>query len=513
MKFRVPNLRLGAVVLAAVFAAAVFAEGRVEQGPVFGTKVYLGASGACVLQTGAGSPETAVTGNVCDFYLQTNGTAGATLFIKESGTATNTGWRAVATGITSNVALLNAVNTFTAFGTHSFTGSGVGSNRIDIRNTLAGAGNSAGMRLGNDTAANLLEFFGFSSTFTTAGPNVANGVLWNATGAGGASIQAQHASGDLRFYTGGNTLRGTMLDTGVFDWEGNVTVKGGSITQGVDDTASAYVNAPENLTFSMDTANDSTTRTIDWRKDGVDGGGTLLMRLLESGYLGIGGITPTRPLHVNLSIADFVTEVQNPNANPAGLRIEYTTATPNGTANEFIYANDPTSARFVVRSNGGIANFQANNVNLSDASMKAISGQAPSFRADFRRLQFVKGKYLDSKRATDDVMLTAQQVETVFPDAVEWFDEAKGLKGIREQQIVMRGLAIIQELDQVAVEQAGQIADLQQRVQALEQRLERFGISAAAGVSSAQPTQQVTLIVFALLACAVVYQRQRQRGV
>lgn len=84
-----PNLRLAASVLAAFAAAAVYLH---AQGPAFFQKIYLGTSGACVLQTGSGTPEGTLTGNICDLYLRTNGSTGTTLYVKESGTATNTGW-------------------------------------------------------------------------------------------------------------------------------------------------------------------------------------------------------------------------------------------------------------------------------------------------------------------------------------------------------------------------------------------------------------------------------------
>lgn len=44
--------------------------------------------------TGTGSPETVITAPVGSIWLRTNGGAGTTMYIKESG-AGNTGWRAV----------------------------------------------------------------------------------------------------------------------------------------------------------------------------------------------------------------------------------------------------------------------------------------------------------------------------------------------------------------------------------------------------------------------------------
>lgn len=46
----------------------------------------------CPILSGAGAPEGAVTASVCALYVRTDGGAGTTLCVKESGTATNTGW-------------------------------------------------------------------------------------------------------------------------------------------------------------------------------------------------------------------------------------------------------------------------------------------------------------------------------------------------------------------------------------------------------------------------------------
>ena len=53
-----------------------------------GTTLLLGT---CQVLTGAGTPEAAVTAPVCSLFLRTDGGAGTTLYVKESG-AGNTGW-------------------------------------------------------------------------------------------------------------------------------------------------------------------------------------------------------------------------------------------------------------------------------------------------------------------------------------------------------------------------------------------------------------------------------------
>jgi len=56
--------------------------------PLTGTPTINGVS----IRTGAGSPNTVVTGNIGDLYLNTTGGASTTLYVKESGAGTNTGW-------------------------------------------------------------------------------------------------------------------------------------------------------------------------------------------------------------------------------------------------------------------------------------------------------------------------------------------------------------------------------------------------------------------------------------
>lgn len=50
------------------------------------------------IRSGTGSPNSVVIGSVGDLYRRTNGGSGTTLYVKESGTATTTGWVAVAAG-------------------------------------------------------------------------------------------------------------------------------------------------------------------------------------------------------------------------------------------------------------------------------------------------------------------------------------------------------------------------------------------------------------------------------
>ena len=101
---------------------------------------------------------------------------------------------------------LGGVLTVSGLGQSTFSAGGNSSNSIRVENTSAGTGAIAAVNLRNDGTWNG-GIRVLSSTFTTSGPDLSDGmnVHWN--GPSGMSIAATHASGAIRFYTGGSTER------------------------------------------------------------------------------------------------------------------------------------------------------------------------------------------------------------------------------------------------------------------------------------------------------------------
>jgi len=116
----------------------------------------------------------------------------------------------------SNIVLLNATNSYTAFGAQSLSAAGTGFQRVVVRNTTAGTGNGSDLLLGNDASATLGLFRSFSSTYTSDTIDLASGVSLEGTGAGGLSIGAIQAGGVLRLYAGGTAIRWGVNAAG--DW-------------------------------------------------------------------------------------------------------------------------------------------------------------------------------------------------------------------------------------------------------------------------------------------------------
>jgi hypothetical protein len=135
-----------------------------------------------------------------------SGTGGTSQFLRQNSVgATVTVVRPTVSDLSdaSNVALLNASNTFTAFGTNAFDASGAGANSVRVRNTAAGVANIAHFQLGNDASSNAGTLYTFSSTYTTSNQYVANAVLLEGTLAGGLGLSASNGAGTIRLYTNG----------------------------------------------------------------------------------------------------------------------------------------------------------------------------------------------------------------------------------------------------------------------------------------------------------------------
>jgi hypothetical protein len=108
-------------------------------------------------------------------------------------------------------------------------------------------------------------------------------------------------------------------------------------------------------------------------------------------------------------------QMQNNGATPYGPYVNFSTATPNNTVSYFMLCADATASRFTLRSNGGLANYQSNDVDLSDERTKTEIMAAPSYWNKIAALEIVTYKYKDQTHDDVNVGVIAQQVETVEP--------------------------------------------------------------------------------------------------
>lgn len=129
----------------------------------------------------------------------------------------------------------------------------------------------------------------------------------------------------------------------------------------------------------------------------------------------------TATLQVLMSNANNIAAFENSNATPYGIDIYYSGAAPNNTGSNFIECGDTGATRFTVRSNGGIANFSANNVNLSDRREKTNFAPAKSYLDVICAIPVQTFNYIDQNIEEDGGLtlgVVAQDVQAVAPEMV-----------------------------------------------------------------------------------------------
>ena len=146
------------------------------------------------------------------------------------------------------------------------------------------------------------------------------------------------------------------------------------------------------------------------------------MRIDSSGNLLVGATAAAanERLRVEGSVANSLVRFVNTNASPFGPLVQYGSGVdPNGTGNDFIscYANLSTQ-RFSVRSNGGIANFSANNVNLSDERVKKDIQLAGSYLNKICAIPVKTFLYKDQTDNDLNLGVIAQDVEAIAPELI-----------------------------------------------------------------------------------------------
>jgi len=133
-----------------------------------------------------------------------------------------------------------------------------------------------------------------------------------------------------------------------------------------------------------------------------------------------------------------------------GVNVVFSGGAPNGTGNPFLQCTDGTT-RAVIRSNGGLANYQANNVDLSDIRTKTDITPAASMWDKVAALEIVEYKYIDQTHDDVNLGVIAQQVETVEPvwvDADGFGDTPEGeepLKTVYTKDITFAAIKALQE--------------------------------------------------------------------
>jgi hypothetical protein len=121
-----------------------------------------------------------------------------------------------------------------------------------------------------------------------------------------------------------------------------------------------------------------------------------------------------------------------------------------------LYCIDSVAERAKIRSNGGLANFSANNVNLSDRNLKKDISLAAGTWDCLKAWEIVNYRYKDQPDDADlNMGVIAQQIAESCPEVITVFQAAKqatkGLPaqeeriGVKEQQMVWMAIKALQE--------------------------------------------------------------------
>ena len=238
---------------------------------------------------------------------------------------------------------------------------------------------------------------------------------------------------------------------------------GGQFVIGLD-TSTGTVTGTNYASFVRSTANTPMIfQTNTTERMRIDSSGNLLVGTTSAGgnsnaiYTGINGAYSCRFVSSDAS-------------SPFGILSNFSAAAPNGTSNSFLNCTDTGATRATIRSNGGLANYSANNVNLSDAREKTNIELAGSYIDKICAIPIKTFNYIDQNIEEDDGLtlgVIAQDVQAVAPELVmesNWAskDEPEKLRlSIYQTDLQYALMKCIQEQQTI-------INDLKARIETLE---------------------------------------------
>ena len=217
---------------------------------------------------------------------------------------------------------------------------------------------------------------------------------------------------------------------------------------------SSYVDAapgagdyPSRLVFST-TADGASSPTERMRI--TNAGNVLINKTVDEGQR-------LQVVHSADTLATIATFANNAatTANQYG-NVLYLNGDPNNTSQYFFRFIGASTERTTIRSNGGLANFSANNVNLSDRNVKKDIAPAAGTWDCLKEWEIVKFRYKDQADDTDlNMGVIAQQVAESCPEVITVFQEAKEATddqpaqeeriGVKEQQMMWMAIKALQE--------------------------------------------------------------------
>ena len=215
---------------------------------------------------------------------------------------------------------------------------------------------------------------------------------------------------------------------------------------------------------------------VDGEKMRLDSGGNLLVGLASTQ---LGAVNGTIQLNCPSSNNSALFKSTASSSGVYGPWIYFSAQSPNNTAQYFLYCSDNSALRFNFYSNGGIANYSANNVNLSDRREKTNFAPSKSYLDVICAIPVQTFNYIDQNLEEDGGLtlgVVAQDVQKVAPELVHesnWAnkDEPEKMRlSIYQTDLQYALMKSIQELSTLITAQQSTIQSLTDRITALENK-------------------------------------------
>ena len=181
--------------------------------------------------------------------------------------------------------------------------------------------------------------------------------------------------------------------------------------------------------------------------------GTERMRITSGGFLKasntgiyLGATQTYHELRSDLS-NENVAIFQNTSASPYGPNISFGGAAPNNTTNYFLICSDTSSNRFIVYSNGNVANSNNSYGSISDIKLKENIEDATPKLDDLMKVKVRNYNLIgDDKK---QIGVIAQELEEVFPAMI---DESEDFEDVEVPQVDEEGNEVLNEEGEVVTE-------------------------------------------------------------
>jgi hypothetical protein len=321
--------------------------------------------------------------------------------------------------------IFSAANTSIQFGLNSSeqmrltsTGLGVGTSTVGARLTTQAAANSyvAGALQINSLSATYKSYItNVGGLLLLSNSSTVDQIILDSSGnlglgvtpsAWGSTYRAMQIGNGGSIFGRTNVARQVGLSANLYNnGSGNLYIASEAASQYQQDAGAHYwFNAPSGTAGNAITFTQALT---------LDASGNLLAGVTSGSF----------HRFYKSSASDFAVQSANTSASaPYGHLITFTAAAPNDATSMFLRCDDTgQTGRIQLRSNGGIANYTANNVVLSDRREKTNFSPAKSYLDIICAIPVQTFNYIDQNLETDaglSLGVVAQDVQSVAPEFV-----------------------------------------------------------------------------------------------